>query len=160
MLLAVILIWLLLMLSWLLIVSTFQQQEITNNYFIFSSDATLQLAEDFLRVSFSSHHVRMTLVFKWGHHKHSFIPPGWAQVTSSQVELTYRRPFNRFDALMLSNFDDLTGTTITSNKPLSVFSGYQCGTPTNDGTWDYLVEQIPPHPTYCDMFLLVPFDVR
>ena len=78
----------------------------------------------------------------------------------SEDEAFYGKHFNRFDTLMLSNVDDLTGTIITSNKPLSVFSGHQCGTPTDVGTCDYLVEQIPPHPTYGDMFLLAPFDVR
>ncbi len=36
--------------------------------------------------------------------------------------------------LMNSNLDDLIGSIITSDKPLAVFSGHQCGTPTDDGT--------------------------
>ena len=94
----------------------------------------------------------------------TLVHPSWvgpsSSTTSSQATSFYERQFNRFDTLMLSNVDDLTGTIVTSNKPLSVFSGHQCGTPTNNGTCDFLVEQIPPHPTYGDMFLLVPFNVR
>ena len=79
---------------------------------------------------------------------------------SARVEATYGRAFNRFDTVMNSNNDDLTGSIITSDKPLAVFSGHQCGTPTDDGSCDYLVEQLPPHPTYGDLFFTAPFAVR
>ena len=75
---------------------------------------------------------------------------------------------------------DLTGTAIISDKPLTVISGHQCGTLSDelpeqqqaqqldwwwwwwwgwDGTrWcDYLVEQIPPTVTWGKRFLSVPF---
>ena len=71
---------------------------------------------------------------------------------------------------------DLTGTAITSNKPLTVISGHQCGTLSDElqlqeqqlnwwwwgGWWwtrwcDYLVEQIPPTVTWGERFLIVPF---
>ncbi|XP_064385779.1 uncharacterized protein LOC135334492 isoform X2 [Halichondria panicea] len=86
--------------------------------------------------------------------------PSWVnsteEFTFTGTETSYQRPFNRFDTLMLSNPNDLTGTIITSNKPLSVFSG-TCGT---SNTMIYLVEQVPPHPTYGDRFLLAPFDLQ
>ncbi len=78
----------------------------------------------------------------------------------AQNTAVYSNNFNRFDTLMISNLADLTGTVIVSNRPLSVFSGHQCGTPTAVGTCDYLVEQIPPHPTYGDMFFMAPFAIR
>ncbi|XP_064387511.1 uncharacterized protein LOC135335851 isoform X2 [Halichondria panicea] len=90
--------------------------------------------------------------------------PAWVLPSSgnpsARVEATYGRAFNRFDTVMISNLDDLTGSIITSDKPLAVFSGHQCGTPTDDGTCDYLVEQLPPHPTYGDLFFMAPFAVR
>ncbi|XP_064383417.1 uncharacterized protein LOC135332039 isoform X3 [Halichondria panicea] len=90
--------------------------------------------------------------------------PAWVLPNSgnlnARVEATYGRAFNRFDTVMISNLDDLTGSIITSDKPLAVFSGHQCGTPTDDGTCDYLVEQLPPHPTYGDLFFVAPFAVR
>ncbi len=51
---------------------------------------------------------------------------------------------------MLSSFinDDFTGTIITSDKPLSVFSGF--------ATLNAYIEQIPPHPTYGNLFFLQP----
>ena len=90
--------------------------------------------------------------------------PAWVLPSSgnpsARVEAMYGRAFNRFDTVMISNLDDLTGSIITSDKPLAVFSGHQCGTPTDDGTCDYLVEQLPPHPTYGDLFFMAPFAVR
>ncbi len=71
----------------------------------------------------------------------------------SQEEAMYGRRFNRFDTLLLRNEGNLIGTIITSDKPLSVFSG---GT----GIQRYQVEQIPPHITYGDMFLLAPSDIQ
>ncbi|XP_064387621.1 uncharacterized protein LOC135335889 isoform X1 [Halichondria panicea] len=92
------------------------------------------------------------------------IHPSWVLPSSgspsARVEAIYGRAFNRFDTVMISNLDDLTGSIITSDKPLAVFSGHQCGTPTDDGTCDYLVEQLPPHPTYGDLFFMAPFAVR
>ena len=67
--------------------------------------------------------------------------------TLSEEEAIYGRRFNRFDTLLFSNDGDLTGTIITSDKPLSVFSGY------SDFSF-FLVEQIPPHPTYGNLFFL------
>ncbi len=90
--------------------------------------------------------------------------PGWVNPSpsnpSARVESTYGRAFNRFDTVMISNNVDLTGSIITSNKPLAVFSGHQCGNPTAVGSCDYLVEQLPPHPTYGDLFFTAPFAVR
>ncbi len=94
--------------------------------------------------------------------------PTWVQTdtvntdpqSNSQNVATYNRLFNQFDTLMLSNLQDLTGLIVISDKPLSVFSGHQCGTPTPQGTCDYLVEQIPPHLTYGVLFFMAPFALR
>lgn len=80
--------------------------------------------------------------------------------TARRTESTYGRRLRIFDTIMLSNLRDLTGTIITSTKPLSVFTGHQCGGLFSGGICDFMIEQIPSHPTYGDMFLLAPFDVR
>ncbi|XP_019851539.1 PREDICTED: uncharacterized protein LOC109581663 [Amphimedon queenslandica] len=71
-------------------------------------------------------------------------------------------------------FGDLTGTAIISNKPLTVISGHECGTISDEllqqleqtqytwwwqaGRWcDHFVEQIPPTVTWGETFLIVPF---
>ena len=92
--------------------------------------------------------------------------PAWVMPNVSTTDPTgvaetdYTRVFHRFDTLMLSSTDDLTGSIVTSDKPLSVFVGHQCGAPVGSGTCDYLVEQVPPHPTYGYLFFMAPFSVR
>ncbi len=93
--------------------------------------------------------------------------PNWVGLTTLGTDpagatnvAAYTRIFNQFDTVMLSNGGDLTGTMVMSNRPLSVISGHQCGIPTPQGTCDYLVEQVPPHPTYGDLFFMAPFAVR
>jgi len=56
---------------------------------------------------------------------------------------------------------DLTGSVITSNKPISVFAGHQCGVvPRKAVACDHLVEQIPPTNTWGDLFLTTPLATR
>ena len=56
---------------------------------------------------------------------------------------------------------DLTGTIVTSNRPISVFAGHICGrVPANVTTCDHLVEQIPPHMVWGTTFFTVPLARR
>ncbi len=56
---------------------------------------------------------------------------------------------------------DLTGSLIISSKPVSVFSGHQCGTvPRKSLACDHLVEQIPPTNTWGTRFLTTPLATR
>lgn len=56
---------------------------------------------------------------------------------------------------------DLTGTVIKSRTPLAVFVGHECGqVPSESTACDHLVEQIPPHAVYGQMFFPVPFALR
>lgn len=58
--------------------------------------------------------------------------------------------------LLYSNLD-LTGTKITSNKPVSVFSGHKCAqVPEGYGNCELLIEQIPPILTWGKTFLVGP----
>ncbi len=128
-------------------------------YFIFSSDA-MDESQFLITPCQDNTTIRVRPSQPYTHP--SWVNPSVQRTTPgtlSEEEAIYGRRFNRFDTLLLSNDGDLTGTIITSDKPLSVFSGHQCGTPTNDGTCDFLVEQIPPHPTYGDVFFLAPFEL-
>ncbi|XP_066276578.1 IgGFc-binding protein-like [Branchiostoma lanceolatum] len=69
---------------------------------------------------------------------------------------------NRFDAVQfLSNHGDLTGSKITSNKPVAVFSGHRCANiPTGIGWCDHIVEQIPSVDTWGKTFFVTPIAGR
>ena len=52
---------------------------------------------------------------------------------------------SRLQTIYISSIEDLSGTKIISDKPISVFSGHQCGNvPFNISTCSHLMEQIPP----------------
>ena len=59
------------------------------------------------------------------------------------------------------SMSDLTGTIVTSNKPISVFSGHVCGrVPAGQTACDHLIEQIPPHVVWGTTFFTVPLTAR
>ena len=88
---------------------------------------------------------------------------------------TYTITLHLMQTLLIGAADDLTGTQIVSNKPLTVVSGHECGIVSNEQWWwdiytsqyryfwrwggycDYVTEQIPPTVTWGKQFLLVPF---
>ena len=56
---------------------------------------------------------------------------------------------------------DISGTSIVSNKPLSVVSGHECGNvPDSVAYCEHLTEQIPPTVTWGRQFLLTPYGNR
>ena len=68
---------------------------------------------------------------------------------------------NRLQTAQFNSANDLTGTIIISDKPISVFIGHECGQiPGNRTACDHLVEQVPPHATWGTQFFTVPLDVR
>ena len=81
----------------------------------------------------------------WVNPSHALTDP---TSTSGQDVSEYGRLFNRFDTLMLSSREDLTGSIIISDKPLSVLVRSR----------SRHVTQIPPHPTYGDLFVLPNFN--
>ena len=82
-------------------------------------------------------------------------------VNTAQRTVTYGRLLDQYETLMIDSRSDLTGTIIISDKPISVFTGHECGqVPTREPTCDYLVEQIPPHTTYGTVFFTAPFAAR
>ena len=59
------------------------------------------------------------------------------------------------ETLYLRSRQDLTGTKITSTKPLTVFSGHECvHVPVGIGSCEPLVEQLPPVATWGKTFLV------
>ena len=52
---------------------------------------------------------------------------------------------NRLQTIFVGSRDDLSGTKVVTDKPVSVFSGHACGNvPWNITACSYLIEQIPP----------------
>jgi len=54
--------------------------------------------------------------------------------------------------------DDMTGTLITSDKPISVFSGVECVN-IGAGACDHIVEQLPPTDTFGKKFATMPLEL-
>ncbi len=68
---------------------------------------------------------------------------------------------NSMETYQIESHNDLTGTRITSSKPLSVFSGSDCSeVPQNTGGCDNLVEQVPPTVTWGSKFLVASLEGR
>ena len=71
---------------------------------------------------------------------------------------------NRFQTLLLrasSYSTNLSGTKVTSNKPLTVVTGHQCGNiPTNYVYCEHISEQIPPTVDWGKEFMLTPYKNR
>ena len=54
--------------------------------------------------------------------------------------------------------NDITGTSIVSNKPLTVISGHECGNVPDDVPYcEHVTEQIPPTVNWGQQFLLTPY---
>ena len=68
---------------------------------------------------------------------------------------------NSMETYQIESDNDLTGTRITSSKPLSVFSGSDCASVTQGTLYcDYLVEQVPPTVTWGSKFLVASLEGR
>lgn len=57
---------------------------------------------------------------------------------------------------------DLSGTIISSDKPIAVFGGHRCANIPNGGTGacDHIVEQLPPTTTWGENFVTIPLATR
>ena len=56
---------------------------------------------------------------------------------------------------------DLTGTIVTSTKPITILSGHVCGrVPAGQTACDHLIEQVPPHVVWGTTFFTVPLARR
>ena len=60
--------------------------------------------------------------------------------------------------LLISSFNDLTGTIIRSDRPIVVYTGHKCAqSPTACG---HIVEQVPPQTTWGYTYFLIPLSIR
>ena len=76
------------------------------------------------------------------------------------VPATVRFP-DAAQTLYIASVDDLTGSRITSNKPIAFISGHECGTlPDNFQYCDQLIEQVPPTATWGRTFITCPIEGR
>ena len=67
------------------------------------------------------------------------------------------RPLAKGNTVLLGATEDLTGSKISSNKPITFITGHQCGfLPGNVTACDHLTEQLPPAETFGFKFVLVP----
>ena len=83
------------------------------------------------------------------------------------IELNPSREYsfviNKLQTVLIESLDDLTGTKITTDKQISVFSGHQGGSVPNNlqiGSIDYLVEQIPSAAFWGNKHYIVPLATR
>ena len=68
---------------------------------------------------------------------------------------------HRAETLLIKSVGDLTGTNVTSNRPISVFSGDQCTyVPSGVEACDPIVEQLPPVEAWGKQFATVPLKTR
>ena len=71
---------------------------------------------------------------------------------------------NKFQTILIkanTYSDDLSGSKITSDKPLTVITGHECGNiPENIPYCEGIMEQIPPTATWGKQFLLSPYKGR
>ena len=88
-----------------------------------------------------------------------------------RTSITYRLPSDTLDrstvitqqyrSFYFRRGADLTGTIITSNQPISVFVGHNCGNiPSSESACEIMVEQVPPSAVYGQLFFALPFALR
>ena len=68
---------------------------------------------------------------------------------------------HRMQTFLIEASDDISGTSIVSDKPLTVVSGHECGNVPDSVTYcEHISEQIPPTVTWGKQFLLTPYAGR
>ena len=73
----------------------------------------------------------------------------------------YHFVISRLQTLYVTSIKDLSGTKIIADKPVSVFSGHQCGNvPLNVTACSHLIEQIPPTAFWGKVYYIAPLVSR
>ena len=79
-------------------------------------------------------------------------------VTKLSPGSTHTFVIDKLDTILVTSSRDLTGTRVTANKPLTVYSGHECAfLPKESASCDHLVEQIPPVRLWGKEYVLSPF---
>ena len=91
--------------------------------------------------------------------------PVTISVSNSTVDLTagiqYSFVINRLQTLLISSLEDLTGTKIITDKPVSVLSGHECAqVPTDVLACGHLIEQVPPTTLWGRVYYTAPLTTR
>ena len=70
----------------------------------------------------------------------------------------YSFVINRLQTFYIGTFEDLSGTKIATDRPVSVFSGHRCArVPSTVKRCSYLIEQIPPTALWGNVHYVAPF---
>ena len=78
-------------------------------------------------------------------------------VTHLIADIEYSFVINRLQTVYIGSVEDLSGTKIVTNKPVSVFSGHECANvPRNVGACSHLTEQIPPTALWGEVYYTAP----
>ena len=78
-------------------------------------------------------------------------------ITSLIPGREYSFVVNRMQTVYIGSLDDLSGTKIITDKPVSVLSGHECGDVPSDGSFcNYLIEQIPPTALWGKVYYTAP----
>ena len=78
-------------------------------------------------------------------------------ITTLTPGIQYSFVINRLQTVYIGSPKDLSGTKIVTNKPVSVFSGHQCGfVPSGVLACSHLIEQIPPTALWGKVFYITP----
>ena len=93
------------------------------------------------------------------------VPQDFQVTNSPEINVaagtTFSFTIHELQTILLGSINDLTGTSIVSNKPLTVISGHECGNvPDNVQYCEHLTEQIPPTVNWGQQFLLTPYSDR
>lgn len=80
-------------------------------------------------------------------------------VISSLIAGTqYSFVINRLQTIYIRSHEDLSGTKVVTDKPISMFSGHECARiPWNTGDCDHMIEQILPTALWGQVYYAVPF---
>ena len=78
--------------------------------------------------------------------------------TSLIPDKEYSFVINRLQTVYMESNDELTGTRIVTNKPITHLSGHECtAVPWNGGRCSHLIEQIPPTALWGKLHYISPF---
>ena len=73
----------------------------------------------------------------------------------------YSFVINRLQTVYVRSLEDLTGTKIVTDAPVSVLSGHECGNvPTSACCCSHMIEQIPPTTLWGKVYYIAPFLTR
>ena len=91
--------------------------------------------------------------------------PVTISVSNSTDDLTagiqYSFVINKLQTVLIESVDDLTGTKIVTDKPVSVLSGHECGyVPKISSSCDQLIEQVPPTTLWGRVYYTAPLATR